>query len=78
MKTIFITFITAFALTSAATAHSWMWFQGDIGIGSSPSVSSSSSANINVKRGGPQQKTASQRAVTGSKSKSADKRITAR
>jgi hypothetical protein len=78
MKTIFITFITAFALTSAATAHTWMWFQGDIGIGSSPFVSSSSPTNRVAAQAATKKQAVRKHAVAKSKFKSADQRITAR
>ena len=45
MKAIFITIIAAFALTSAASAHTWAWFQGDIGVSSPFFPSSNSAAN---------------------------------
>jgi hypothetical protein len=78
MKTIFITSIAVFALTSAATAHSWMWFQGDIGVASSPFVSSSSSTTTVAAQAVTKKKAVQKRAVTKSKSKSADHRITTR
>jgi hypothetical protein len=80
MKTIFITSIAILALTSAATAHTWMWFQGDIGTGSSPFVSSSPRTNNVAAQAATKKKSDQKRAVTKvkSKSKSADHRITAR
>ena len=78
MKTIFITFIAIFALTSAATAHTWMWFHGDIGIGSSPFVSSNSRIDKVTAQAATKQKVVSKRTVAGSKSKSPNQRITAR
>jgi hypothetical protein len=78
MKTILITSIAAFALTHAAMAHTWAWFQGDIGVGSSPFVSSSSRTNSVAAQATTKKKAAQKRAVTKSKSKPADQRITAR
>jgi hypothetical protein len=78
MKTIFITSIAILALTSAVSAHTWMWFQGDIGIGSSPFVSSSSPGNSVATQAATKKKSDQKRAVTKAKSKSADHRITAR
>jgi hypothetical protein len=77
MKTIFITSIAVFALTNAATAHSWMWFQGDIGIVSSPFVSSSSTNKVAAQTAIKKQ-AVQKPVVATSKSKSADQRITAR
>jgi hypothetical protein len=78
MKTILVTLIAALALTHTAAAHTWMWFQGDIGVGSSPFVSSSWPANKVTAQTAAKQKAFSKRAVARTKSKSADKRITAR
>jgi hypothetical protein len=78
MKIILTTFIAVFALTTAATAHTWMWFRGDIGVGSSPFVSSSSSTTTVAAQAVTKKKAVQKRAVTKSKSKSADQRITAR
>jgi hypothetical protein len=78
MKTILITSIVTIALTHAAHAKTWAWFRGDIGIASSPFVSSTAPANKNAKRAVPKQKASSHRVVAETKSKSADKRITAR
>jgi hypothetical protein len=79
MKTILITSIGVFALTSAAIAHTWTWFHGDIGI-TSPFVSSSSPAIDVTARAATKPKPVSKRVVaaTKSKPKHADKRITAR
>jgi hypothetical protein len=77
MKTIFITFIAAFALTSAANARTWAWFRGDIGVGSSPFVSSSAATNSVAPQAAVKQK-APKKTVTKNKSKSADQRVTAR
>jgi hypothetical protein len=70
MKTIFITIIVVFALTSAATAHTWAWFQGDIGV-YSPFFPSSNSAESNVSTShATKPKAVSKRLVIRSKSKS--------
>jgi hypothetical protein len=80
MKTIFIISIAILALTSAATAHSWMWFQGDIGVAKSPFVSSSLPTNRVAPQTATKKKAVQKRAVAKGKSKSkpADQRITSR
>ena len=77
MKAISITLIAAFALTHVATAHTWAWFRGDIGVGASPFVSSSSPANNPTAQAAKKRKTGAKRAIAGSKSKAAP-HITAR
>ena len=78
MKTIFITSIAAFVLANVATAHTWVWFRGDIGVGSSPFVFLSSRTNSLAAQPRTKKQAAQKNAVTKIKSKSADQRITAR
>ncbi len=78
MKTIFITCIAAFALTSAATAHTWMWFQGDIGVGSSPFVSSSPAKQQAAALATTKKSSVAARTTARPKSKPTDQRVTAR
>jgi len=75
-KTILITSIAAFALTHAATAGTWFWFRGDIGVGS-PFVSSATEKQQSAARTGSNQSTPRQ-AKDEIKSKRTDQRITAR
>jgi hypothetical protein len=77
MKAVIVTSIAAIALTQAANARGGLWFR-DFGAGASPFVMSSS-PTISVKaQATTKQKPASHRAIARSKSKSAEKRITAR
>lgn len=78
MKTIIITIIAAFALTSAATAHTWAWFQGDIGVNSPFFPSSNSAANTVATSHATKPKAVSKRVVIKSKSKSTGHRIATR
>jgi hypothetical protein len=75
MKTIFISFITAFALTSAATAHTWMWFRGDIGVGSSPFVTSGPAKRQATAPATTKKSSVATRAAARPKSKVTDQRV---
>lgn len=78
MKTILITIIAAFALTSAASAHSWAWFQGDIGVYSPFFPSSNSAANTASTSHATKPKGVSKRVATKNKSKSTSHLIASR
>ena len=75
MKTIFITSIAILALTSAATAHTWMWFRGDIGVASSPFGSASPGKQQAAAPVSTKKLSVAARAAAGRKAKVIDQRV---